>query len=57
MLDLDKPITIKYQGKTIAQKTFKRSILNIYNTLADKGDAELAFPCMLSVINNETVKE
>jgi hypothetical protein len=57
MLDLDKPLTIKYQGKTIAQKTFKRSILNIYNTLADKGDAELAFPCVISVINNETVKE
>ena len=57
MLDLDKPVTIKYQGKTIAQKTVKRSILNIYHSLADKGDAELAFPSVISVINNETVKE
>jgi|TARA_B110000046_G_C12660905_1_gene260611 hypothetical protein len=32
-------IIIKYQGKEIHKGKLKRSILNIYNTLKDKGDA------------------
>jgi hypothetical protein len=57
MLDLDELVTIKYQGKIISQKTFKRSILNIHETLSKKGDSELSFPCLITVINNETVQE
>jgi len=57
MLNLDEPVTIKYQGETIAQKTIKRSLLNSYNTLSIKGDAELSFPGVIRVINNETVQE
>jgi len=57
MVDLDQPVTIKYQGNTIAQKKFNRSIANIYHSLADKGDAELAFSAILTVNNNETVEE
>jgi predicted esterase len=57
MLDLDEPITIKYQGKIISQKTFDRSIANIQKTLSIKGDSELSFPSVISVIKNETVQE
>lgn len=57
MLDLDSPISVKYQGKVIAEKTFDRSLLSIFNTLSTKGDAELSFPCVLTVINNERIEE
>ena len=40
-----------YKGK------LKRSILNIYNTLKDKGDINLAFPTVISVVNNQSIKE
>ncbi len=56
MLDLDKPITIKYQNATIYQGTPERSILNIYKTLSEKGDLNLAFPCLVSIKNNKTVE-
>jgi predicted esterase len=57
MLNLDEPITIKYQGKVIGVKTFSRSILNIHNTLLDKGDIESSFPCMITIVNNEIIQE
>ncbi|WP_439483610.1 hypothetical protein [Cyclobacterium plantarum] len=57
MLDLDAPITVKYQGKIIAEKTFKRSLSAIYNTLSPKGDPELSFPCVLTLIDNDTLGE
>lgn len=55
MLNLDKTITIKYKGKIISQKTFERNIFNISKTMSAKGDAELSFPCIITVINNATV--
>lgn len=57
MLNLNDPIIIKYQGKVISQKIFNRSVLNIHKTLSTKGDSELSFPCVLTVINNENVQE
>lgn len=55
MLDLDKPISIKYQNTTIYQGKLERSISNIYKSLSEKGDFNLAFPCLVSVKNNKTV--
>ena len=57
MLNLNKPVTIKYQGEKIYKGKLKRSILNIYNTLKDKGDINLAFPTVISVVNNQSIKE
>jgi dienelactone hydrolase len=57
MLDLDMPITIKYQGKTISQKVFKRSIYNIYKTLSLKGDPKLSFSSLITVVDNASVQE
>lgn len=55
MLDLDKSITISHKNKVIHQGKFERSILNIYKTLSVKADLDLAFPCRISVQNNQTV--
>jgi len=57
MLNLDHPVTIKYQGKSIYQGTFVRSILNIYKTLSTKGDAKLSFPCIITVRDNQKVEQ
>jgi predicted esterase len=57
MLDLDSPVTIKYQGTTIAKKTFHRSLPVIYQTLSAKGDPHLAFSCVLTVIDNKRLEE
>lgn len=57
MLDLDTPITIKYQGETIYHKKLNRSILNIHKTLSAKGDVHLSFPCAVSIINNQLMEE
>ena len=56
MLDLDIPIIIKYQGKIISQKVFKRSIYNIYKTLSYKGDPKLSFSCLITVVNNASIQ-
>ena len=57
MLDLDKAITIKYQGNVIHQGLFHRSILSLYQTISKKGDINLSFPCILRLTNNSTVVE
>lgn len=57
MLDLDAPITIKYQGKTLAEKRVKRSLLPIHQSLSYRGDPHLAFSSKLTVIDNDRVME
>lgn len=55
MLNLDAPISIKYQGQEIFKGMFPRSVLSIFESLSFKGDANLAFSSELKVINNEVV--
>lgn len=55
MLDLDKKIRINYQGKLIFEGVVKRSILNIYNSLEYKGDANSVFTACLHIIQNKFV--
>lgn len=57
MLNLDQPLTIKYRGQEIDEKIFTRSILNIYKQISLKGDSNLSFPCVISIINNNEVVE
>lgn len=56
MMDLDEPVSVRYRGKVIGQKTVNRSLLSIYKSLSAKGDPVLSFPCMLTVINNERIE-
>ena len=57
MLNLAEFITIKYQNAVIHEGLFHRTILNIYNSIFIKGDANLAFPCTISIENNQTITE
>ncbi len=49
MLDLDKEVTVRYKNEVVKKGIFNRTILNIYETLVDKGDKNLAFLCLISV--------
>lgn len=55
MLDLDQPVTIKYQGKVIGKKVFKRSIANLYQNINRKGDANFTFPSVVTVVENKEI--
>ena len=55
MLNLDKPITIKHQKQIIYQGIFKRSIESIYNSLSIKGDFNLAFPSIITIVQNSVI--
>lgn len=57
MLNIDEPITIQYQGNTIGERVFDRTVLNIFETIAPKGDPNLAFPVVITVINNDSLGE
>lgn len=57
MLDLDAPVTIKYQDQVLYKGDLHRSILNIDETLSIKGDPSLAFPCVVSISNNQLISE
>lgn len=56
MLDLDKPITVKFEGNTIYTGEAERNILNIWESMNYKGDAQMAFSARLTVLNNESVR-
>lgn len=56
MLDLDKPITVKFKGNTIYTGKAERNIMNIWQSLDYKGDAQLAFSARLTILNNEKVR-
>lgn len=55
MLDLDSPISIKYQNNIIHQGVFYRTILNIQESLIEKGDVNFVFPAFVEVINNQSI--
>jgi len=44
MLDLDQPISVRYQGKEIAQKKFERTVSQLYQSIQARGDQSLVFP-------------
>nr|MBI1229481.1 alpha/beta hydrolase [Cytophagales bacterium] len=57
MMDLDKPVSVRYRGKVIGEKAVNRSLLSIYKSLSAKGDPALSFPSMLTVVKNEEIAE
>lgn len=57
MLDLNRPITVKYQGRTLARKRVTRTVLPIYQSLSHRGDPDLTFSCVLTVIDNERIMD
>ncbi|MEQ6117889.1 hypothetical protein [Reichenbachiella sp. MALMAid0571] len=55
MLNLDKPVTVKFKGNQIYRGTVQRNVRNVWNSLTYKGDANLAFSASLSIVNNQKV--
>lgn len=57
MFDLDKPINILYQGKTIYNDIVRRKLNNIIDTWKDRHDVNYLFPAKLVIRSNSEVKE
>lgn len=49
MADLDKKITILYNGKKVKSKKLKRTIANLHNSINLRNDRSYAFPCIIEV--------
>lgn len=54
-MDLDKPVTVNYQGKKIFKGKLKRSEHIIQQTAAKRLDANLIFSAMVTIRNQKTV--
>ena len=49
MLNLDKPITIKHNGKTLFKGKLPRTLTNLQTTLAERGDLRYMFPAQVTL--------
>lgn len=49
MLNLDKKVTVIYNGKNVFNKKVKRTIANLYNTMNTRGDYSYVFPVSIEV--------
>jgi hypothetical protein len=49
MVDLDQPITIRYQGKNVFQGKIKRTIIHLQTTLDKRGDLRYSYPAVIEV--------
>ncbi|GEM_PF-1164286 len=49
LLDLDKPVRVLWNGKTVYQAIPPRTIANLWRTVQDRGDRAYAFPSQLKV--------
>lgn len=55
MLNLSKRVVVRYQNKVIFEGSVCKTILNLYQSLEQKGDENLCFPSMLTVVKNQLV--
>lgn len=49
MMNLDEPVKVTMNGRTLFEGPIRRSIAAIYTTLADRGDPEMVFPAAVTV--------
>lgn len=56
MLDLNRPITIKYKGNSIFKGKVNRKRKHLAETLARKGAPHLSFCSRITIINNTDIK-
>ncbi|MDB5105142.1 MAG: hypothetical protein JWP91_2831 [Fibrobacteres bacterium] len=55
LLNLDKPVRVRWKGALIYQGTPARTIANLYRTVQDRGDRDYAFPAVLRLKRNMQV--
>ena len=53
MLDLDKPVTIKAEGKVVFEGRIERTIQTIYGSVKAKGDPHLVFSGLYELTRND----
>ena len=53
MMDLDKPVVVKYRGKEIFRGKVKRNAATIYRTVQERIDPDLVFSVELAMINGK----
>lgn len=53
MMDLDKPIVVKFRGKEIFRGKVKRNLESIYRTTIERKDPDLIFPVELAIANGK----
>jgi poly(3-hydroxybutyrate) depolymerase len=56
MLDLDKPVTVKYRGEALGSKECKRTLLDLYESLEKNGDSNFVFSASITVAENKELK-
>lgn len=49
MVNLDKPITIRHNGKTLFKGKLPRTLTNLQTTLAERGDLRYMFPAQVTL--------
>ena len=49
MMDLDRPISVYYQGKLLCKKRVHRTMAHLRETLYSRNDPAYAFPASLTV--------
>lgn len=49
MVNLDKPITIRMEGKTLFNKRLSRTAENLKNSLSQRGDLRYIFPAQITI--------
>jgi RNase P protein component len=53
MMDLDKPVLVRYKGKEIFRNKVKRNLETIYNTTRERVDPDLIFSVELKIENGK----
>ena len=57
MLDLDQPISIRFQGNEIANKVFDRTTATLYESLQERGDAAMVYSVKIGIRQNSSLIE
>ena len=57
MLDLDSPVTVKFKNTLVAKIQSTRTIWNLFLTISYKGDANLSFPTIITLENNNIASD
>lgn len=56
LVDLDRPVTVRYQGRTLFSGKLQRTRENMEQSLRDRGDLSYCFPAKVKIIISENYK-
>ena len=56
LVDLDRPVTVSYQGRTLFRGKLQRTRENMRQSLSERGDLSYCFPAKVKIIISENYK-